>query len=303
MRETVIEREQGFLGPLPQTLNVGDTQQMNFENGHVGPFWTSPTQREATRHDIQLGTTSTNEKHRSALELDLKTKGINTKGKNKKELVQLCVLHEIPTVINVEHFREGWEGRAKGLLQVLWERGFIDSTNLNKYTLTGKRELGIVNNVNSLRHIMGMCADFLNEEGMLQYIATKIGVTVLLTPKCHAELAGEGIEYMWACSKGAYRNLSLKEKKGKENFNASVCHCLSEQIAVTVRRIRKFAQRARLYLMAYHAIDFSQVDQQTQQGYSKYGPVALTRLINEFKTHRCAFDFDYKFVRSVMNDD
>jgi len=41
MRETVIEREQGFLGPFPQTLNVGDTQQMNFENGHVGPFWMS----------------------------------------------------------------------------------------------------------------------------------------------------------------------------------------------------------------------------------------------------------------------
>jgi len=148
-----------------------------------------------------------------------------------------------------------------------------------------------------------MCADFLNEEGMLQYIATKIGVTVLLTPKCHAELAGEGIEhYIWACSKGAYRNLSLKEKKGKENFNASVLHRLSEQI-VTIRRIRKFARRVCQYLMAYHAIDSGQVDQQTQQGYSKYGPVALTRLINEFKTHQCAFHFDYKFVRSVMNDD
>ena len=73
MRETVIEREQGFLGPFPQTLNVGDTQQMNSENGHVGPFWMSPTQRVATRHDIQLGTTSTNERNLSALELDLKT--------------------------------------------------------------------------------------------------------------------------------------------------------------------------------------------------------------------------------------
>jgi hypothetical protein len=100
---------------------------MNFENGHVGPFWMSPTQREATQHDIQLWTTcsSTNERNRSALELDLKTKGINTKGKNKKELVQLCVLHEIPTTITLENFREGWEGRAKGLLGVLcWERGF-----------------------------------------------------------------------------------------------------------------------------------------------------------------------------------
>jgi glutamine synthetase type III len=83
---------------------------------------------------------------------------------------------------------------------------------------------------------------------MLQYIATKIGVTVLLTPKCHAELAGEGIEYMWACSKSTYQNLSLKGKKGKENVNASVRHCLSVQID-TVRRIRKFARCACQYLI------------------------------------------------------
>ena len=72
MREMIIEREQGFLGSFPpQTLNFEDTQQMNFENGHVGPpLWMSRlTQREAIRHDIQLGTTSTNEQNRSALEL------------------------------------------------------------------------------------------------------------------------------------------------------------------------------------------------------------------------------------------
>jgi hypothetical protein len=40
----------------------------------------------------------------------------------------------------------------------------------------------------------------------------------MLTPKCHAEIAGEGVEYMWTCSKGAYRNLTLKEKRGKENL-------------------------------------------------------------------------------------
>ena len=78
------------------------------------------------------------------------------------------------------------------------------------------------------------------EEEMLQYTATKIGITILLMPKCNAKLAEEEIEYMWACSnKGAYQNLSLKEKKGKDNFNASVCHCLSEQI-ITVRLIRKY---------------------------------------------------------------
>jgi hypothetical protein len=48
--------------------------------------------------------------------------------------------------------------------------------------------------------------------------------------------------------------------------------------------------------MAYHAIDSGQVDAQSRHDCLKYGPVAVDKLINNFKTHRCAFDFDYKFI-------
>ena len=93
--------------------------------------------------------------------------------------------------------------------------------------------------------------------------------------------------------KGAYRNMSLKQKKGKDNFKASVRHCLSEAV-ITKVRIRKFARRARQYLMAYHAIDSQQVNEQIQHDCTTHGPVALTKLIGQFKTHRCCafFDFD-----------
>ena len=64
-------------------------------------------------------------------------------------------------------------------------------------------------------------------------------------------------------------------------------------------RIRKFARRARQYMMAYHAIDTEQLDEQTHHDFTMHGPVALTKLMGEFKTHRCAFDFDYKFVMSA----
>jgi hypothetical protein len=97
---------------------------------------------------------------------------------------------------------------------------------------------------------------------MLQHISKSLAITVLLTPKCHAELAGEGVEYVWACAKGAYRNMSLQQKKGKYNFKASVCYCLSEKV-ITKVRIRKFARRALQYLTAYHAIDAHHVDEQT----------------------------------------
>jgi hypothetical protein len=48
--------------------------------------------------------------------------------------------------------------------------------------------------------------------------------------------------------------------------------------------------------MAYHAVDTGQVDQQNQHDCLKFGPMAFDKLINNFKTHRCASDFDYKFI-------
>jgi hypothetical protein len=66
--------------------------------------------------------------------------------------------------------------------------------------------------------------------------------------KCHAELVGEGVEYIWACAKGAYRrSMNSCQKKGKDNFKASVHHCLSEEVLAKVR-IKKFAQQARHYV-------------------------------------------------------
>jgi hypothetical protein len=142
---------------------------------------------------------------------------------------------------------------------------------------------------------MGLCLDFINEEGMLQHIGNGLGVEVLLTPKCHAELAGESVEYIWGGAKGEYRQLSLAQKRGKDNFKASLHHCLSEEV-ITIERVRRYARRARQYLMAYHAVDSGQVDEQTQNDCLKYGPVAVEKLIYNFKTHRCAFDFDYNFI-------
>ena len=147
-------------------------------------------------------------------------------------------------------------GKAKGLLQVLWERGKIDSTRIKQYSLTAGRkdECGtVVDDSTSLRHLMGLCHDFVNEEG------------------------------------------SLAEKRGKDNFKASLHNCLSEEV-ITIDRVRKYARRARQYWMAYHAIDSRQVDTHTLHDCLKFDPVAVDKLIHKVKTHRCAFDFDYKFI-------
>ena len=114
------------------------------------------------------------ERNRTELELELRGKGFSIKGKNKRELVEICINNNIAITKTVDKVKEGWEGKAKGLLQVLWERGLIDGTNIKQYSLTGKKDkFGIVvdDGGTNLMHLMGLCHDFLNEESMLQHIA------------------------------------------------------------------------------------------------------------------------------------
>ena len=52
---------------------------------------------------------------------------------------------------------------------------------------------------------MASCLDFAEEKTALQHVGSELGVSVTITPKFHAELAGEGIEYSWGVTKGVYR--------------------------------------------------------------------------------------------------
>ncbi len=301
MRSTVIKTEEGFLGPFQRQLQVGDTQHLMFHTTDSGPFWMSQEEKEATCHDVVDEAPKCFQRNKAELIADLLGKSINTKGFNKKELVVLCKQNDNATAIQINKITEGWEGKAKGLVQVLWERGLIDGNNLSKYNLNGKKDANKLTILDaSLQHLMRLCSDFLHEQGMMEYIGAKLGVKVILTPKCHAELAGEGVEYdMWACAKGWYRTLSLKEKRGKEYFKISVRKCLSDKV-LSVERIRKFSRRARQSKLAYHFFDSRQTDPEILHGDvdQQYGPVAVEKLIGKCKTHRCTMDFDFKFIMS-----
>jgi hypothetical protein len=89
----------------------------------------------------------------------------------------------------------------------------------------------------------------------------QLGVLVQLTPKFHAELAGEGVEYCWACAKAFYRRMPVSRKRGQENFKQPVKECTCSSTVLTKGRIEKFASQARAYICTYHHI----VEQQKQQ--------------------------------------
>ncbi len=120
---------------------------------------------------------------------------MSAKGR-KDELQILCKQNNIPIEEELDEVVEGWEGKPKGMLQILWERGFGDpSRKKEDYTLQGKKDaFEKVNPKISLNHLMSLLTDFIEEETLLQYHGRLLKVKVVQTPKCHPEIAGKGIE-------------------------------------------------------------------------------------------------------------
>jgi hypothetical protein len=212
----------------------------------------------------------------------------------------LCTQQGIPVEIEVTKIQHGWEGSTKGILQVLWERGFIDEKNLKHYTVDGRKDaFGNLQPHTSLKYLLGNCTDFKEEESMLQSIGSALGVSIDQTPKCHCELAGEGIEYSWGCAKNAYRLMPLSIKRKKETFWETVRKCLRQDV-LTTEWVRKFLQRAHEYICAYHAlhqgISSAEPMDTTSAGDEVATLVKIEKLVKAFKTHRCALDFDKGFI-------
>ncbi len=139
------------------------------------------------------------------LEEQLTNNGIEARGTAKK-LQQLCKDRGLPIEIEERKIIEGWVGKLKGMLQVLWERGFINEGNLQQYTVDGKKyAYGVLIPNTSLKLMVSNLQDFEEEESLLQSMGQLMGVTIDHTPKCHCKFTGEGIEYSWGCSKNEYR--------------------------------------------------------------------------------------------------
>jgi hypothetical protein len=178
MHDTKIMQEQGYLGPYNCTLIPGDIQRLTFQPTETGPFWMNPVERERRRHDIIVeGQVSKRKLTKKELSQRLLTCGITMKGR-LSDLQKAAINHGIPLEEIYQKILEGWEGKLKGFLQVLWERGWIDNSDdkaIQNYTIGGREnEFNLVQSELSLKHLMASCTDFEEEEMMLQSMASKI---------------------------------------------------------------------------------------------------------------------------------
>ena len=154
-----------------------------------------------------------------------------------KELQKICKKAKPPVPLNITHPKiiKGWSGKAKGLLQIIWERGFIDASKITNYNLHAWDSDEECIPEYSLVDLMKSCTDFMEELSQLEAIGENLGVKVITTTKYHAEIAGEGIEYSWGSAKSMYRKIPLGEKKGKENFHELVRRCISRDNVLTTK--------------------------------------------------------------------
>ena len=162
------------------------------------------------------------------------------------------------------------------------------------YTMNGAKDiLGNIIPGTNLVELMDSCQDFLTEVILLQEIIGRLGVIVHRSPKCHADLAGEGIEYSWGFANNFYRRLPICEKRTKDKFKASMSKVLSTEY-LKKERVRRFARRALGYLCAYYRLQYTE-DGDAPQG-ETISPQQIERLVKDFKTHRYALDFEFKFI-------
>jgi hypothetical protein len=143
MHDMIIQE----VGLHPRILQVGDKQVMHFVEGADGPFWMMPAQRLETKHNGQLGTAKSRPKTKIKLLKELHQSGYDTTKQRylKEDLVALCGPRNIAITVEEQKVKEGWLGKPKGMLQILWERGWIDSSKVvtarsMRYSKDGKKE-------------------------------------------------------------------------------------------------------------------------------------------------------------------
>ena len=146
---------------------------------------------------------------------------------------------------------EDYVGKPKGIKQVLFERGLYKKGM--RGSLTQKQISEWVAKNKELPDatldaplVLSQCEDFANEIGALQAIVEARGHILILSPKCHPELAGCGVEYSWGKAKMTFRR-ETNDCVAK-NLHCNIVEALK---VVTLERVWKYERKTRDYRRMY----------------------------------------------------
>ena len=135
---------------------------------------------------------------------------------------------------------EGWAGKAKGLKQVLWERGLWKDGMVLKSKPDYKRVQDMC-----MQTTLHKRPDFNLKIGVLTNIIQNKGHICLFCAKGRPEIAVLGIEYDWGVSKKIFMSKNDQVAFHMQGF-------LDEALnTITLTSAHRTARLARLYMRAY----------------------------------------------------
>ena len=102
--------------------------------------------------------------------------------------------------------------------------------------------------------------DFATERTLLQFHGHKLGVMIDRTPKCHPEIAGEGIEYRSALAKCHYRRSPINKRRTKEKIRGLVLESTNSSSILNIDRVRSCSKKARSYMKLYTSMESIEID-------------------------------------------
>ncbi len=115
---------------------------------------------------------------------------------------------------------------------------------------------------------------------------------LLISPKCHPELAGVGVEYSWGIAKKYFRK---QNDCIAANLHANIQKALS---IVTLENVWKSARRTRDYVRAYQDIAAGEM-----QSYSlDFSHSDIEKMRKEQKTHRNILDMEKAFLKTLVTE-
>ena len=239
-------------------LKIGDTQTSTFAVGAPPPFydWDAPRENTVVK----------SKRSRKACEGE----GISPSGDGEDAAAGAAPAPR-------EKMKEGYERKAEGVKQYLWERGWWKA---------GMSSAAKVSDDKNVNKVLQALPDFKNEGTALQHIVESRGHILLLSPKCHPEVAGVGIEYSWGFSKQKFRRVYNDEVP--KHLHANIAKSMCTEKHLTIGRVRRFARRTRDYCRAYRDLALRGVVAKSKD--------MIEKMRNRQKAHRNILDMEIGFL-------
>jgi hypothetical protein len=179
------------------------------------------------------------------------------------------------TVTTEHQTEEGYVGKAKGMKQVLWERGLWKEDMIGVVD-PEKDKQGRDHDL-SMQHVLNACYDFATERTAFQLMLIDRGHIPEMSPKCHPEIAGVGIEYSWGKQKMHFR-------RHTDHVGAHLHKNIIESMEQCgLVRVRKYARKSREYRRAY-------------KGNGEMDHAVIEKFVKTRKSHRGADAQDWAFI-------